>query len=79
MEHYKISKLLHKSTLSTFVTKKWIQVNDLSCGQYSKNKYSCSRPPAFKSGSCRLRFSQLFLCYKRNLPISDVNYVNKEH
>ena len=29
-----------------------------------KNKYSCSGSPAFKSGSCRLRFSQLLLCYK---------------
>ena len=28
------------------------------------NKYSCSGPPAFKSGSCRLRFSKLFLYYK---------------
>ena len=23
---------------------------------HTKNKYSCSGPPAFKSGSCRLRF-----------------------
>ena len=29
-----------------------------------KNKYSCSGPPIFKSGSYRLRFSQLFLRYK---------------
>ena len=30
MEHYKISKLLNDSTLSKFVTKKWVEVNDLS-------------------------------------------------
>ena len=35
--------------------------------------------PAFKSESCRLRFSQLLLCYKLNLPISNVNYVDKEY
>ena len=38
MEHYKISKLLNDSTLSKFVTKKWINVNDLSSSQYSVNK-----------------------------------------
>ena len=35
MEHYKISKLLNDSSVSKFVTKKWIKLNDLSCGQYS--------------------------------------------
>ena len=38
MEHCKISKLLNYLTLSKFVTKKWIEVNDLSSGQYSVNK-----------------------------------------
>ena len=38
MEHYKISKLLNDSTMSKFVTKKWIEVNDLSSSQYSVNK-----------------------------------------
>ena len=38
MEHYKISKILKDSTVSKFVTKKWIKVNDLSIGQYFVNK-----------------------------------------
>ena len=38
MEHHKISKLLSDSTLSKFVTRKWIEVNDLSSGQYSADK-----------------------------------------
>ena len=38
MELYKISKLLNDSTTSKFVTRKWIKVNDLSFGQYSRNK-----------------------------------------
>ena len=38
MEHYKISKLLSDSTVSKFVSKKLIEVNDLSGGQYSANK-----------------------------------------
>ena len=38
MEHYKISNLLTDSTVSKFVTKKWVEVNDLSSGQYSVTK-----------------------------------------
>ena len=38
MEHHKISKLLNDPTVSKFVTKKWIKVNDLSSRQYSVNK-----------------------------------------
>ena len=38
MEHYKISELLSDSTVSKFVTKTWIEINDLSSGQYSVNK-----------------------------------------
>ena len=38
MEHYKISKLLNDSTVSKFLTKKWVEVNDLSRGEYYSNK-----------------------------------------
>ena len=39
MELYKISKLLHHSTVFEFATKKkWLKVNDLLSGQYSINK-----------------------------------------
>ena len=38
MEHHEISKLLDDSILTNFVTRKWIEVNDLSDGQYSVNK-----------------------------------------
>ena len=38
MEHYKISKLLNDSIIPKFMTKKWIEINDLSSGQYSDNK-----------------------------------------
>ena len=38
MRNYKISKLLNDSTVSKFVTKKWIEINDLSSDQYSVNK-----------------------------------------
>ena len=38
MEHFKISKLLDNSTLPNFVTRIWIEVNDLSRAQYFVNK-----------------------------------------
>ena len=38
MEPYKVSKLLNDSTVSKFSTKKWIEVNDFSIGQYSVKK-----------------------------------------
>ena len=38
MEHYEISKLLNNSTVSKFVARQWIEVSDLSRGQYSDNK-----------------------------------------
>ena len=38
MEYYKISKLLKDSSVSKFVTKKWIAANDLSSRQYSVDK-----------------------------------------
>ena len=37
-KHYKIFKLLNDSSVLKFVTKPWIEVNDLSTGQYSANK-----------------------------------------
>ena len=38
MVHYKISELLNNSTVSKFETKKWVQWNDSSSGQYSVKK-----------------------------------------
>ena len=34
MKHHKIPELSNDSTVSKFVTKKWIEVNDLSSGQF---------------------------------------------
>ena len=38
MEHYKIFKLLNDPTVSKFVTRKSVDVNDLSRDQYSSSK-----------------------------------------
>ena len=38
MGHHEISKLLRDSTISKFVTRKWIELNDLTSCKYSVNK-----------------------------------------
>ena len=55
MEHYKISKLLTDSTVSKFVTKIWIEVNDLSSGQYSDNKNIRFKTSMLRSNPCDYR------------------------
>ena len=52
MELFKISKLLNNSTVSEFVTKKWIEVNDLSGGQYSVNKNVRFKTSMLRSNLC---------------------------
>ena len=50
MEHYAISKLSNHSTVSKFVTKKWIEVNDISRGQYSVNQNIRFKTSMLRSG-----------------------------
>ena len=52
MEHHKILKLLNDSTVSKFVTRKWIEVNDLPSGQYSVNKNIRFKTPMLRSDLC---------------------------
>ena len=52
MEHYKILKLLSDSTVSKFVTKKLVEVNDLSRGQYSVNKNIRFKTSMLRSDLC---------------------------
>ena len=49
MEHQKLSKLINDSTVSKFVTKKLIQVNNVPNGQYSANKKKRIRTPMVRS------------------------------
>ena len=52
MEHYKISKLLNDSTLSKFVKKEWVEVNDLSSSQYSINNIIGFKTSMLRSYLC---------------------------
>ena len=52
MEHRKISKLINNSTLSKFLTRKWIEVNDLFGNQYSFNKNMRFKTPMLRLNLC---------------------------
>ena len=52
MEHYKILKLLNDLAVSKFVTKKRIEVNDLSGNQYSTGKNKSFKTPTLRSDLC---------------------------
>ena len=49
IKHQKISKLLNDSTVSKFVIKKQIEVNDLSSGQYKNIRL---KTPMLRSDLC---------------------------
>ena len=52
MEHYKRTKLLNDSTVSKFVTKKWIKMNNLSSDQYCVNKHISFKTSMLRSDFC---------------------------
>ena len=52
MEHYKISKILNDSAVSKIMTKKCIEVNDLSSGLYSVNKNIRLKTSLLRSNLC---------------------------
>ena len=61
MEHYKIYKLLNDSAVSTFATKQWVEVNDLSSGQYSVNKYISYQTSMLISDLCDYSDAYIFV------------------
>ena len=52
MKCHKISKLLKDSTVSKFVTRSLIEVNDLSSSKYSVNKGIRFNTPMLRSELC---------------------------
>ena len=52
MEHFIVYKLSNDSTVSKIVTRKWIEVNDLSSGQYSASKNIRFKTPMLRSDLC---------------------------
>ena len=62
-QHYKISKLLNDSTVSKFVTKKRVRVNDLWSSQHSANKNVRFKASMLRSDLAD--YSDVYIFYKR--------------
>ena len=77
MEHYKISKLLNDSTVSKFMTRKWIEVNDLSKGQYSANKNIRFKTPILRLTLCY--YSDVHIVMKGRITVEGTNDANKRN
>ena len=56
-----MSKLVNDSSASKFVTRKWIEVNNLLGGQYSTNKNIRFITPARRSDLCDYSDAYIFL------------------
>ena len=79
MEHYKKSKLLNALTVSKFVTKKWIEVNNLSSGQYSTNKNIRFKTSILRSDLCD--YNDAYINAKVRISVrgtSDANTINRK-
>ena len=77
MEHYKISKLFNDSTSSKSVTRKWIEVNDLSHGQYSVNKNVRFKTPMLRSDLCN--YTDAYIVVKEIITAEGTNVANKRN
>ena len=71
MEIYKISKLLSNSAVSKFVTKIWIEVNDLLGGQYSVHKNIGLNTPVQRSDLCD--YSDAYIVVKERISVAGTN------
>ena len=69
MELYKISKLLNDSTVSKFLTKKWVEVNDLSRGEYYSNKKIRLKNSSLILHLCG--YSHAYIVEKRRIDLLD--------
>ena len=75
IEQYKISKLLNDSTVSKFVTKKWVEVNDLSSGQCSVNKSIRFKNSLLRSDLCD--YSDPYVVVKGIISVRGTNANNR--
>ena len=68
MEHHKMYKLLKESTISKFLTIKWIKVNNLTDGQYSVAKSIRLTIPTSRSNLCD--YNDVYIVVKGTLNIA---------
>ena len=79
MEHQTISKLLNDSTLSIFVTRKWIEGNNLSTGQYSVIKKIRFKTEMLRSDLCDYGDAYIVVEGERDLLAAAANENHKPH
>ena len=77
MERYKISKLLNDSTLSRFLTKKSIEINDLSSDQYSVSKNIEFKTSMLRTNLCH--FSDEYIVVKEKISVRGTNDAKKRN
>ena len=70
-------KQLSNSTVSKFVTKKWIEVNDLSSGQYSFNKTIRLKTSMLRSNLCD--YCDAYIVVKGTVTATGTNNANKRN
>ena len=81
MEHYKILnvikrlKLLNDSAVWRFVTKKWVEVNDLSGGQYFVDKNIWFKALMLRSDLCG--YSDGYIVIKGRINVADPDNAKK--
>ena len=77
MEYYKTSKLLSDSTVSKFAKKKWVEINDLSSGQYSVNKNIRFKTSMLRSDLCG--YSDAYIVVEGTIIVEGINDANKRN
>ena len=77
MEHYKISKLSNDSTVSKFLTKKWVEVNDLSNGQCYMNKNIRCKTSMLKSDLCD--YSDAYIVVNGRISVTGTDNANRRN
>ena len=74
MKHYKKSKLSNDATVSKFVIKKMIKVNDLSGGKYYVNKNISFKTPMLRSDLCY--YSDTYIVVKGRITVECTKNAN---
>ena len=71
MEHYRLYKILNVSTISRFVARKWMQVNDLLNRQYSDDKNVTSKTPILRLDF--FNYSDICIVVKVTITVTGIN------
>ena len=71
IKQIKTSIIINDSTVSKFVTKKWVEVNDLSSGHYSVNKNIKFKTSMLRSDLCD--YSETYIVVKGTVTVEGDN------